>query len=160
MGLFNNSKIKKCPQEEDYFKVYGIPAPEKWHPEFCQHCPHQEDRKCQYKKNMAHLEENRKRGHPVLMKRVNMTSAAEQRKKAESEALKNAGLSVDEQKEYWIVSTQIDISWEKAGTDDRRELLDHLDQWKVHLEKGLRPLAAYDQVKIWLQQREEFRKGL
>jgi hypothetical protein len=159
MGLLNSNKNKSCPQEEEYFKVYGIPAPEKWQPEACRHCQHQEDGKCLYKKNMARIEENRKRGHPVLMKRVNMSNPAEHRKKAESEALKKAGLSNDEQKEYWIISAQFDLSWENAGTDDRKELLDHLDQWKVQLEKGLGPLAAYEQVKVWLQQREEFRNS-
>jgi hypothetical protein len=156
MGLFGH---QGCPQENEYLKIYGIPAPEKWNPARCQDCQYQENQKCQYKKAMAQQAANLQRGQPVLIKRVNLASPAEQRKKAESEALKKAGLTAQEQKEYWVISTQIDITWEASGPESRRELLEHLDQWKMQLERGLGPQAAYQAVLEWLRQREEFRKS-
>jgi hypothetical protein len=147
-----------CPLEDGYLKIYGIPAPQKWKPADCPECQYQEKQKCNYKKALAHHEQFHKRGQPVLAKRVNMSNPAAQRKKAETEALKKAGLSSEEQKEYWVISTQLDITWESAGLDGRKEVLEHLDQWKVHLEKGLGPSQAYVQVQEWLKQRAEFRK--
>ena len=50
MGLFSE---KSCPLEDNYLKVYGIPAPQKWKPEDCPECQYQENNKCQYKKVLA-----------------------------------------------------------------------------------------------------------
>ncbi|HSW58476.1 MAG TPA: hypothetical protein VLH15_08750 [Dehalococcoidales bacterium] len=156
MGLM---KQTNCPLEENYLEVYGIPSPEPWKPEKCLECQYQEDNKCQFKKMTAQQEQFRKRGQPVLAKRVNLSGSAAQRQKAEKEALKKAGFNDEERKEYWVISTQIEISWESTPPPAREELLDHLDQWRVYLEKGLKPGEAYLQVQEWLRQREEFRKG-
>lgn len=156
MGLFSQ---RSCPLEVNYLKVYGIPAPHKWKPEDCPGCQYQENNNCQYKKVLERQEQYRKRGQPVLIKRVNMSNPLPQRKKAETDALKKAGLSAEEQKEYWVISTQFDVSWESGGLEGRQDILEHLDHWKVHLEKGLSPAEAYAQVQEWLKQREEFRKN-
>jgi hypothetical protein len=155
MGLFSE---KSCPLEDNYLKVYGISAPQKWKPEDCPECQYQEKNKCQYKKVLAQQEQYRKRGQPVLIKRINMSNPIAQRKKAEADALKKTGFTANEQKEYLAISEQLDIRWEAAGIDDRKEVFEHLDQWKVHLEKGLSPSQAYAQVQEWLRQREEFRR--
>jgi hypothetical protein len=155
MGLFSE---KSCPLEDNYLKVYGIPAPQKWKPADCPDCQYQEKNKCQYKKVLAQQEQYHKRGQPVLIKRINMSNPPAHRKRAEADALKKTGLSADEQKEYWVISEQLDTSWESAGIEGRKEVFEHLDQWKVHLEKGLSPSQAYAQVQEWLIQREEFRR--
>jgi hypothetical protein len=147
-----------CPLEDSYLKVYGIPAPQKWKSQDCPRCEYQENQKCQYKKVLAQHEQFHKRGQPVLLKRVNMTNPLIQRKRAETDALKKAGLSSNEQKEYWIISAQFDAAWETAAPAVRKDILEHLDQWKVYLEKGLNPSEAYTQVQAWIKQREEFKK--
>ena len=87
-----------------------------------------------------------------------MSNPPAHRKKAEADALKKTRFSADEQKEYWVISEQLDVSWESAGLEGRKEVFEHLDQWKVHLEKGLSPSQAYAQVQEWLKQRDEFRR--
>ncbi len=156
MGL---SHQKSCPLEDNFLKVYGIPAPDKWKPQNCPQCQYQEKDRCQYKKAQAQQEKLSKRGQPVLVKRANLTSPLSQRQKAENDALKKAGFSSEEQQQYRMISAQLDVSWEAAGLEARKELLDQLDQWKVHLEKGFKPAEAYNLVKEWLKQREEFRKS-
>ena len=155
MGLFSP---KSCPLEKNYLTVYGIQAPQKWKAEDCPQCQYLEDNNCQYKKVLAQHARFHKRGQPVLAKRFNMSNPPVHRKKAETDALKKAGFSADEEKEYWIISSQLDVTWEASGLEGRKEVLEHIDQWKVHLEKGLSPSQAYAQVQEWLRQREEFRK--
>jgi hypothetical protein len=156
MGLFGGSG---CPAEDNHLKEYGIPAPVKWQAEDCLECCYRENGKCAYKKIKAKQADFRKRGAPVLAKRARMYASASERRQAETTALRKAGFVAAEQQEYLTISVEIDAIWESTPEADRRDVLDRLDQWKMQLEKGLSPAQAYLEVQVWLEQREEFKKG-
>jgi hypothetical protein len=148
-------KIKSCPI--NWLKEYGIHAPQKWKVEDCPECEFLKNEKCEYKQIRSQREQLRKRGEPALVKRGMMTQPAAARKKAETDALKKAGFSADEQKEYWVISIEYDQIWEQTPVENRREILEKIEQWKVHLESGVSPTHAHQKVHEWLKQREDFK---
>jgi hypothetical protein len=155
MGLFGG---KSCPLRKTYAKIYGIQPPRNWDDEMtCDVCEFYEDSKCEYKKIVAQREAMIKRGEPVLAKRSRMGQPADKRNKSEAEALKRSGLSAAEQEEYRAISKEYDRLWEEASEEQRKEILDSLDQWKVNLEKGESPAQAQESVKAWLSRRAEFK---
>jgi hypothetical protein len=154
MGLFGQS----CPLEKGHLPIYGVHSPRKWKKEDCKACEYQQDNKCVYKQVAAKLQSSAKYGYPALIKKSLMGKPAAQREQSEKEALKKAGFSQEYQTEYWTISHEYDIQWEAASEDQKREILDSLGQWKVHLEESLSPRQAHLKVQEWLRQRDEFRK--
>jgi hypothetical protein len=155
MGLFSQS----CPLEKSHLEIYGIPSPRKWKKADCIECTYTVEGRCNYKQITARHEQMRVRGRPALAKRLHMPDPPETRVQAEKEALESAGFSPSERESYWEVSREYDAQWEKASTAERREILDSLDQWKVHLEAGLAPREAFDKAQEWLKQRAAFKHG-
>jgi hypothetical protein len=154
MGLFS----KSCPLEQSHIKIYGVHSPHKWKKEDCLICEYQENSKCNYKQVISKIEDYSKRGYPVLVKKSMMDKPAAMREQFEQEALKKAGFSPADQKDYWVISREYDNLWNQASIEQKRDTLDILGQWKVYLEEGLGPVQAQEKVKEWLRLREEFRK--
>jgi hypothetical protein len=155
MGLFK----KSCPLEKSHLQVYGIHAPKKWKEEDCAECEYLQDEKCDYKQIMAGREQLIKRGRPVLVKKAALDQPLTVRIRYEQEAVKVVGFTVEEIQEYWEVSREFDRQWEGESGERRQEIMDSLDQWKVHLEKGDSPAQASWKVKEWLNQRDRFRQA-
>jgi hypothetical protein len=155
MGLFK----KSCPLEKSHLEVYGIHSPRKWKPEDCVECEFWQDQKCQYKEIMSTHQKLIQRGRPVLAKKAAFNQTVIVRKQYEEKAVQLAGFTVEEIKEYWELSTEFDRQWESQSAEKKQEILDSLDQWKVHLEKGDSPALAGWKVHEWLEQRERFRRS-
>ena len=154
MGLFS----KSCPVEKNHLKIYGIPAPQKWKAEDCQECQYLENEKCSGKEALARHVQMLKRGQPVLVKKASLHLSEEQRRKAETAALKKAGFNQEEEKGYWLVSATYDALWETASDLQKKDILECLAQWKVNLENGASPAQAQIKVAEWQKQREDFRR--
>jgi hypothetical protein len=155
MGLFKAS----CPLEKSHLQVYGIHAPQKWKVEDCAVCEFFQDQKCGYKQIMASRERYLKRGRPALVKKAAMDQPSTIRIRQEQEAVKLVKFTDEEIEEYWELSREFDRQWEAGPEERRQEILDSLDQWKVHLEKGDSPALAGRKVKEWLDQRTRFRQS-
>ncbi len=155
MGIFK----KTCPLEKFHLEVYGIHAPKKWKEADCLECEFWKDKKCCYTQAMGSREKLIKRGRPALVKKAAMGQPVNIRKQHEQEALKAVGFTSAEITEYWTLSQEFDLQWETESEDKRQEILDSLDQWKVHLEKGDSPAVAGNKVKEWLKQRDSFRRS-
>jgi hypothetical protein len=155
MGLFKPS----CPLEKSYLQVYGIHAPKKWKAEDCAECEFFQDQKCSYKEIMASRERFIKRGRPVLVKKAAMDQPASIRINQEQEAVRLVEFTNEEIEEYWVLSREFDRQWEAGPAEKRQDILDSLDQWKIHLEKGDSPALAGRKVKEWLDQRDRFRQS-
>jgi hypothetical protein len=155
VGLFG----KSCPLEISYIKIYGIHSPRKWKKDDCLVCEFFQDSKCHYDSGSSRQQVFTNRGRPALVKKSTMDRPAEARKKSETESVNKAGFSAAELQEYWAVSKEYDELWTESSEEDRREILDRLDQWKVNLEKGLSPFQANEEVKEWLRKRAEFKGG-
>jgi hypothetical protein len=153
MGLFSQS----CPLEKSHVEIYGIPSPRKWKKEDCLICSYSEQGKCVYKQRAGNPVQMRKRGYPALAKKSLMNKVAAERTSSEKEAVKQAGYSPAQEQEYWAISREYDARWESASPDQRPEILDSLDQFKVYLESGLSPAHAYDKAKEWMLKRAEFK---
>ncbi len=156
MGLFGR---KSCPLEKEHLEVYGIHAPRKWTEADCQECQYAVEANCNYKEFAGRLEKLNRRGRPVVVKKAMMRETVEARHKAEADALKKAGLNAGEETEYWVISAEYDRLWEEATTDQKTDVLDRLDHLRIYLEKGESPAQAAQNVKSWILQREEFKKG-
>ncbi|MBN1189522.1 MAG: hypothetical protein JXA46_07210 [Dehalococcoidales bacterium] len=154
MGLFG----KSCPLEKSHIAVYGVHSPRKWKKEDCQTCEYYQDNTCSYKKTVVKIQASGKRGYPALVKKSMMDKPAEIRERSEKEAVLKGGYSPDEQKEYWAISREYDLLWNDSSPQQREDILDSLDQWKIYLESGSGPAQAHEKVKEWLKQREEFRR--
>ncbi|MCR4394794.1 MAG: hypothetical protein NUV31_10530 [Dehalococcoidales bacterium] len=154
MGLFS----KSCPLEKAYLKVYGIHSPKKWTEADCAICEYYQNSKCIYTQVISTKGDPIKRGRPAIVKRAHMTDTPAIREQAEKAAIREAGFTAEEQKEYWSISIEYNRQWEIASDEQKQEILDGLTQWKVYLEKGLSPAGAHEKVKEWLQQRAAFRQ--
>jgi hypothetical protein len=156
MGLFGK---KSCPLEKKHLLIYGIHSPRKWVEQDCLECQYVLDSQCNYKQVAAQLEKLILRGRPAVVKKATLSEPAAVRQKAESEALKKAAFAAGEQREYWVVSQEYDRLWETASPDQKRDVLDRLDQLRIHLEKGDSPALAAEKANEWFRQREEFKRG-
>ena len=154
MGLFS----KSCPLEKSHLVVFGVHSPRKWKKEDCLTCEYQQNDKCNYKLVIVKTEGSLKRGNPALVKKAMMDKQADIREQSEKEAVKRAGFSPDEQRDYWTISQEYDRLWNEASSEQRQDILDCLGQWKVYLENGINPIQAQSNVKEWFRQREEFRQ--
>ena len=155
MGLFS----KSCPLEKSYIKVYGVHSPRKWKKEDCPACPSFQDGKCNYKEFSSRHQQSSKRGLPVLAKKSLMSQPAAIRAQSEMEAVNKAGFNAAERGEYLAISQQYDKLWEESSPENRAEILDSLDQWKVNLEAGLGPAEAHAKAREWLKNRADFKMG-
>jgi hypothetical protein len=155
MGLFKQA----CPLEKSHLEIYGIHAPRKWKAEDCAVCEFLTDRKCNYKQISANRERLINRGRPALVKKAALDQPLSVRIRYEQEAVKLAGYTPQEEKEYWELSKEYDRQWESEPADKRQDILDSLDQWKIHLEKGDNPAQAGEKVKEWFIQRARFRQS-
>jgi hypothetical protein len=156
LGLFGR---KSCPLQKEYLSVYGIQPPRKWTPQDCPECLHVLDGKCHYQEFIVQHQQQVRRGKPATAKKAVLAESPEMRRKAEAEAVRQAGFSAAEEKEYWTVSLEYDRLWEAAAPAQQAEIRDRLDQLRIHLEKGASPAAAAEKVQAWVRQREEFRQG-
>jgi hypothetical protein len=155
MGLFGQS----CPLEKSHLEIYGIQAPRKWKVQDCIECEYLRDGKCNFKQIMANREKLIKRGRPVLVKKSVLDQPLTIRMRYEEEAVVQVGFTAEELKEYWELSRAFDRQWESETAERRQVILDSLDQWKVHLEKGDSPAKAAEKAKEWLNQRARFRQS-
>ena len=156
MGLFGK---KSCPLEKEHLTIYGIHSPRKWVEQDCLECQYVINAVCNYGEVAAQQKKLIRRGHPAVVKKATLSESVAARQKAEAEAIKKAGFTAAEQKEYWIVSQEYDRLWDEAPPEQKRDVLDRLDQLRIHLEKGESPTSAAAKVTEWLRQREEFKKG-
>ncbi len=153
MGLFG----KSCPQEKEHLALYGIHAPRKWTEKDCVECQYLAGDKCNFKEVAAAQLKLVSRGKPVLAKKANLNGSSETRRKNEAAAVKKAGFSSQEEKEYWLVSDEYEQIWAAAPPAGQRDVIDRLDQLRMNLEKGESPLNAAKKVLEWVNQKEAWK---
>jgi hypothetical protein len=133
---------KTCPLEE-YWKRQKTPFSDVFSSfletdlkDRCPSCEFWQDGKCKYKKITAQKEQGMMRGYPVLVKRTVMNKPRELRAQFEQAALKYSGLTKEEQKQYWEISSTYDNIWEAANPDEKTEILWRMDEWKRYIDDG------------------------